>query len=251
MKKWTLLFALCWGLVSFSWASSGTAVWDKAPDRSSDMAALQHGAKLFANYCLNCHSASYMRFNRLRELGLSDKEIQGNLNFLSDKVGDLMQSAMDPRQAKAFFGTTPPDLTLIARSRSGDGGSGGDYVYSLLRSYYRDDSQATGWNNVVFPSVAMPNPLWQLQGERTPVWQEVQAHGEKTQVLRGWKQTQAGALSAAEFDNAVGDLAAYLTWMAEPVRHTRVRIGAWVMMFLGLFTLIAWRLNAAYWKDVK
>lgn len=251
MKKVFLAFALCFGALSSTWAASTGAAWDKAPNHQTNMAALQNGAKLFANYCLNCHTANFMRFNRLQDIGLTEKEIQGNLNFLSDKVGDLMKTAIDPKQAKAFFGATPPDLTVIARSRAGAGGTGGDYIYSLLRSYYRDHSKATGWNNTVFPNVAMPNPLWELQGERVPVWEEVEAHGEKIHVQRGWKQVKPGTLSEAAFDEAVGDLTAYLTWMSEPVRNTRVAIGVWVLMFLGVFAIVAWRLNAAFWKDVK
>lgn len=251
MKKVFLALALCMSVLTPSWASEGGAVWDKAPDRGTNVAALQNGAKLFVNYCLNCHTANFMRFNRLQDIGLNDKEIQGNLNFLSDKVGDLMKTAIDPKQAKAFFGATPPDLTVIARSRAGHAGTGGDYIYSLLRSYYRDPSKATGWNNTVFPNVAMPNPLWQLQGQREPIWEEVEAHGGKAHVLRGWKQVKAGTMSEAAFDDAVGDLAAYLTWMSEPVKNTRVAIGVWVLMFLGLFAIVAWRLNAAFWKDVK
>ena len=251
MKKVFLAFALCMSVLTPSWAAGGGAAWDKAPDRGTDLAALQHGAKLFVNYCLNCHSASFMRFNRLRDIGLTDKEIQSNLNFLTDKVGGMMVSAIDPDQAKAMFGKAPPDLTLIARSRAGHGGTGGDYVYSLLRSYYADPSKPTGWNNTIYPNIGMPNPLWQLQGQREPIFEEVEAHGEKTHVLRGWKQVKPGMMSERAFDDAVGDLAAYLTWMAEPVRNTRVAIGVWVLMFLGVFAIVAWRLNAAFWKDVK
>lgn len=251
MKKLIWAFALCLGFAGQASANSGGVAWDKAPSHGTDMTALQNGAKLFANYCLSCHTANFVRFNRLKDIGLTDKQIQANLNFLGGKVGDLMHTAIDPMEAKKYFGATPPDLSVIARSRSGHGGTGGDYIYTLLRSYYRDGSKLTGWNNTLFPSIAMPNPLWELQGEREPIYRKVEAHGQEVEVFEGWKQVKPGTMSEAEFDEAVGDLAAYLTWMAEPVRNTRVRIGAWVMLFLALFTVVAWRLNAAYWKDVK
>jgi ubiquinol-cytochrome c reductase cytochrome c1 subunit len=251
MKKLIGALALCLGFLGSASAASGGVPWDKAPSHGTDMTALQNGAKLFANYCLSCHTANYVRFNRLKDIGLTDQQIQSNLNFLSDKVGNLMQSAIDPRDAKAFFGAAPPDLSVIARSRSGAGGTGGDYIYTLLRSYYRDGTKLTGWNNTLFPAIAMPNPLWQLQGEREPVYRQVESHGHTIAVFDGWKQVKPGTMSESQFDEAVGDLAAYLTWMAEPVRNTRVRIGAWVMLFLAMFTLVAWRLNAAYWKDIK
>jgi ubiquinol-cytochrome c reductase cytochrome c1 subunit len=215
------------------------------------MAALQNGAKIFANYCLNCHAASYMRFNRLQDIGLTDKQIKENLNFISDKTGDLMQITMDPIEAKKWFGATPPDLSVIARSRAGSNGSGADYLYSFLRGYYRDPSKLTGWNNVVFPNVAMPNPLWELQGEREVVYKTVESHGHEAQVFAGWKDAKAGTMDQREFNDNIGDLVAYLQWMGEPAQNTRVRIGVFVLFFLGIFTLIAWRLNAAFWKDIK
>jgi ubiquinol-cytochrome c reductase cytochrome c1 subunit len=212
---------------------------------------LQNGAKIFANYCLNCHAASYMRFNRLQDIGLTDKQIKENLNFISDKTGDLMQITMDPVEAKKWFGATPPDLSVIARSRAGSNGSGADYLYSFLRGYYRDPSKLTGWNNVVFPNVAMPNPLWELQGEREVVYKTVESHGQETRVFAGWKDAKAGTMDQREFNDNIGDLVAYLQWMGEPAQNTRVRIGVFVLFFLGIFTLIAWRLNAAFWKDIK
>lgn len=251
IKKLLLALAVCASMSMQANAAGGGAAWDKAPNRINDMAALQRGAQLFANYCLNCHSAAYMRFNRLTDIGLSDKQIKENLNFISDKTGDLMEVTMDPAEAKAWLGAMPPDLSVIARSRAGSNGSGADYLYSFLRGYYRDPAKLTGWNNVVYPNVAMPNPLWQLQGEREPLYKTVDSHGHDTQVLTGWNQVSAGTLSPLEFNNAVGDLAAYLQWMGEPAQNTRVRIGVFVLFFLGIFTIVAWRLNAAYWKDIK
>src|SRR3982751_2726809 len=153
-------------------AESGGLAWDKAPNKTTDVQALQNGAKLFVNYCLNCHSAAYMRYNRLQDIGLTEQQIKDNLLFTDAKVGDTMVSSIDPRQAKQWFGGNPPDLTVIARSRSAAGqGTGADYLYTFLRTYYPDDSKATGWNNLAFPNVAMPHVLWQLQGIRKPVYE--------------------------------------------------------------------------------
>ena len=251
LKKILLAAALCASLVGGVHAASGGIAWDKAPSRTNDMAALQRGAKLFTNYCLNCHSAAFMRYNRMTDIGLTDKQIKENLNFITDKSGDLMKATIDPLEAKAWFGATPPDLSVIARSRAGSGGSGADYLYTFLRTYYRDSTKLTGWNNAAFPAVAMPNPLWQLQGEQAMLTKEVESHGEMTHVFNGFEQVSNGAMSPAEFDNAVGDLVAYLQWMGEPAQNTRVRIGVWVMLFLSIFTIVAWRLNAAFWKDIK
>lgn len=236
-------------------ASEGIA-WDKFPaNRVTDLAALQNGAKLFANYCLNCHSAAYMRYNRLRDIGLTEQQIKDNLVFTGVKVGDVMKTALDPKEAKEWFGAVPPDLTLIARSRAdGAKGSGADYVYTLLRSYYRDDTKATGWNNAAFPSIGMPFPLWELQGQQRAVFADEKDPHDATKtvhVFKGFEPITAGAMTREQYNEAAADLVAFLQWMAEPVQTQRVRIGVWVLLFLALFTVIAWRLNAAFWKDVK
>lgn len=251
MKKMLLGFALALGLTGLAQAAGGSFPIEKAPNRTNDMAALQNGAKIFVNYCLSCHSAAYMRYNRLRDIGLTDKQIAENLTFPTDKIGDTMKAAIDPRQAKEWFGANPPDLTVIARSRAAHGYTGADYIYTLLRTYYRDDTKATGWNNMVFPSIGMPNPLWELQGERKPVMDKVDSHGHQVEVLKGWEDVKAGTMTPAQFDQNVGDLVAYLQWMGEPAQNSRVRIGVWVMLFLGVFSLVAWRMNAAFWKDIK
>ena len=251
MKKIPLGLMLAMGLNGAVLSAGGGFPLDKAPQRTNDMAALQNGAKLFVNYCLSCHSASFMRFNRLRDIGLTDKQIAENLAFTTDKIGDTMKAAIDPKQAKAWFGANPPDLTLVARSRSGAGGTGADYIYTLLRSYYRDEAKPTGWNNLVFPNIGMPHPLWELQGERTPVYEKHESHGHEVQLFKSWEPGKAGTMTQEQYDQNVGDLVAYLQWMAEPAQNSRVRIGVWVLLFLGVFTLVAWRLNAAFWKDVK
>jgi ubiquinol-cytochrome c reductase cytochrome c1 subunit len=231
-------------------ATTGIA-WDKAPNKTNDLGSLQNGAKLFVNYCLNCHSAAYMRYNRLQDIGLTELQIKDNLLFATDKVGETMKASMDPKQAKDWFGGNPPDLTVIARSRAGAGGSGADYLYTYLRTYYRDETKATGWNNLAFPSVAMPHVLWEMSGERKPLFDEKEEHGRKVAVFKGWQQVTPGTMSPLQYDQAVADLVGYLQWMGEPAQNTRVRVGVWVLMFLLILTFVAWRLNAAFWKNVK
>lgn len=252
-----LLAALTWHGASLA-ASTGLVPWDKFDTkRVTDMAALQRGAKLFANYCLSCHSAGFMRYNRLRDIGLTDDQIRDNLIFTGAKVGDLMHIAMSPADAKEWFGAAPPDLTLIARSRAGFGkgaDSGADYIYTFLRTYYRDESKATGWNNAAFPNVGMPFPLWELQGQQRAVFEtRTDPHdaSKTTQVFKGFEMAQPGSMTQAQYNEAAADLTAFLYWMAEPQATSRVRIGVFVMLFLAVFIVIAWRLNAVYWKDIK
>lgn len=241
-----LLAAITWSGAAVA-ASAGLVPWDRFDTkRVTDMAALQRGAQLFANYCLNCHSAGFMRYNRLRDIGLSDQQIKDNFIFTGVKVGDLMTISMTPADAKDWFGAAPPDLTLIARSRAGFGqgaNSGADYIYTFLRTYYRDETKATGWNNAAFPNVGMPFPLWELQGQQRAVFE-----GER--FVR-FEQITPGTMTQAEFNIAMADLVAFLKWMGEPNQADRVRLGVWVLLFLSVFTVIAWRLNAAFWKDVK
>ncbi len=252
MKKLILTLIAALGILNGAHAAGGdTIAWDKAPKNTNDLAALQNGAKLFVNYCLNCHSAAFMRYNRLTDIGLSEQQIKDNLLFGSAKVGDTMKAAIDPKQAAEWFGANPPDLTLVARSRSGHAGSGADYLYTYLRTYYKDPTKATGWNNLAFPNVGMPHVLWELQGEREPQYETKKVHGHDTKVFTGWKQITPGTMTPLQYDQAMGDLVGYLQWMAEPAQNTRVRVGVWVLLFLGMFTVIAWRLNASFWKDIK
>jgi len=252
MKKLILTLLLALGVAAGAQAAGGDEIhWDKAPGSTNDLPSLQNGAKLFVNYCLNCHSAAYMRFNRLQDIGISEQQIKDNLLFVGAKVGDTMTSPIDPKEAKEWFGAVPPDLTLIARSRAGHGGTGADYLYTYMRSFYRDPSKPTGWNNLVFPNVGMPHVLWELQGEREPQFDKLLEHGHVTEVFKGWKQVAPGTLTPLQYDKATADLVGYLSWMAEPAQNHRVRVGAWVLLFLLVLTVIVWRLNAAFWKDVK
>ncbi|QKM49132.1 Cytochrome c1 [Burkholderia glumae] len=228
-------------------AGEGNFPLDRAPDNAENLVALQHGAQLFVNYCLNCHSANLMRYNRLTDLGISQKEIEANLLFTTDKVGNTMSVAMRPDDAKRWFGVAPPDLSVEARAR------GRDWLYTYLRSFYRDETRPTGWNNAVFENVSMPHVLWQLQGQRVPKYEEAtnEETGEKERKLVGFQTVTPGTLSSVDYDAAVADLVAYLGWMSEPEQQTRKRVGVWVLLFLGILTFFAWRLNAAYWKDIK
>ena len=256
MKKLLLSLLVAFGCVTSASANEGGYAWDKFPvEKMNDMAALQNGAKLFVNYCLNCHSAAYMRYNRMKDIGLTDDQIKKNLLFATEKVGDTMKTTLDPKQAKDWFGAQPPDLSVIARSRANlSMGSGADYLYTYLRTYYRDETKATGWNNLAFPDVAMPHALWELQGQRSAVFVEEKDPHNPSRVTHRFdrfEQLTPGKLDELQYKEAVGDLVAFLQWMGEPSQGKRVQIGVWVLIFLGLLTVFTWRLNAAYWKDVK
>ena len=251
MKKLIATLVLLPGL---TFASEGGFPLDKAPDHTKDLAALQNGAKLFVNYCLSCHSASALRYNKLQDLGLTEEQIKSNLLFTSDKVGSMMTVAMTPKDAKEWFGAAPPDLSVIARAKASSAGSGPDWLYTYLRTYYKDDTRATGWNNLTYPNVAMPHVLWELQGVRDAKFVEEKDPHDASKVTHkfaGFEQITPGKLTALEYDKSVADLVSFMTWMAEPAQNTRKRLGAWVLMFLGVFIVITWRLNASYWKDIK
>jgi len=254
MKLLKKLIAVVALVPALSLASEATFPLDHVQDRTKDLSSLQNGAKLFVNNCLNCHSASAMRYNRLKDIGLTDDQIKNNLLFTSDKVGDLMKVAIAPKDAKDWFGAVPPDLSVIARAKASDEGSGTDWLYTYLRTFYKDDTRPTGWNNLVFPNVSMPHVMWESQGIRTAKFvEEKDPHdpGKVAHKFAGFEQVKPGKISAIEFDNATADLVAFLAWMAEPAQHARKRLGVWVLLFLGCFLLLAWRLNASYWKEVK
>ncbi len=261
MKHFILRLLLACGLVAFlpltpALASEGGYPWDKFPaEKMNDQAALQRGARTFVNYCLGCHQAQYMRYNRLQDIGLSEDAIKKNLLFIGDKVGATMKTGVDPKQAAEWFGAAPPDLSVIARSRAAIGmGSGPDYLYTLWRTYYRDETKPSGWNNLAFPDIGMPHALWQLQGERRAKFvDEKDPHDPAHTVKRfvGFEQVTPGTQTEQQYNETVADLVAYLAWMGEPAAAKRTRVGVLVLLFLGLLIVITWRLNAAYWRDVK
>ncbi|MDM5175962.1 cytochrome c1 [Massilia sp. DJPM01] len=249
-KKLIAMLAL---LPALAFANEGGHKLDKAPERPS-LTSLQNGAKLFVNYCLNCHSASSMRYNRLKDLGLSEEQIKENLLFTGDKVGSLMTTALRPADAKEWFGVIPPDLSVIARAKASSAGSGPDYLYTYLRTFYKDETRPTGWNNLVVANVAMPHAMWQLQGVRTlKTAEEKDPHDESKTVHKvlGFEQVTPGSLTPLQFDEATADLVAYLEWMAEPAAATRKSLGVWVLFLMSIFALFAWRLSASFWKEVK
>ena len=229
-------------------ASGGDFPLDNAPNRLNSNASLQNGAKIFVNYCLGCHSAVSLRYNRLRDIGLSDQQIKDNLILGDQKVGDLMTIAMNPKDAKVWFGKVPPDLSVEARAR------GTDWLYTYFRTYYKDPERPTGWNNLVYPNVGMPHVLWQLQGERAAKFEDVKDPHDPSKtvkVFKGFEQLSPGTMKSQEYDDTIADLVAFMSWMAEPSQLERKRIGVVVLLFLAIFTLIAWRLNKAYWKDIR
>lgn len=222
---------------------------DRAPIDPHDTISLQRGARTFVNYCLNCHSANYMRYNRLRDIGLTEEQIRDNLIFGNAKVGDLMKIALEPKDAKQWFGTTPPDLTVIARSRASEHGSGADWLYTYLRSFYRDPNRPTGWNNTVFPNVGMPHVLYELQGTQVLRDEKVQGPGYlmtvPTLVL-----DKPGTMTPIEYDSMVADLVNYMTYMSEPARSTRTTLGLYVLLALSVLFVLAYLLKKEFWKDV-
>jgi ubiquinol-cytochrome c reductase cytochrome c1 subunit len=254
MKLLKKLIAVLAFVPALAMASEGGFPLDHAPDRTKDLAALQNGAKIFVNYCLNCHSASAMRYNRLRDIGLTEDQIKNNLLFTSEKVGDLMSVSMPAKDAKNWFGAVPPDLSVIARAKASSAGSGADWLYTYLRTFYKDDTRPTGWNNLVFPNVGMPHVMWELQGVRTAKFENVKDPHDASKTIHqfaGFEQVKPGQLSAIDYDQATADLVAYLEWMGEPAQNTRKRLGVWVLLFLSVFLLLAWLLSGSYWKTVK
>ena len=207
---------------------------DDSPNDVRDLVSLQSGARTYVNYCLGCHSMQYMRYNGLIELGLSEAQIKDNLMFTADKVGEPMKGPLEAKAAKAWFGVNPPDLSVIARVR------GADWLYSYLRSFYRDAKTTTGWNNTVFPNVAMPHALWTLQGEN--------GLDEKTHKLT---QRSKGSQSVTEYDATVRDLVNFLVYASEPAAADRKTIGIAVLFALGVLFIFAYLLKKEFWKDVK
>jgi len=235
--------------VSVVHAAGDNVKLDRAPINPADTESLQRGAALFVNYCLNCHSANYMRYNRLKDIGLNDKEILDNLVFSGGKVGDLMKIAMDANDAKLWFGAAPPDLTVIARSRASHAGPGADWLYTYLRTFYRDPSRPTGWNNTTFPNVGMPHVLWELQGEQELKANPIRADGYIATVEKP-ALVKPGKLAALEYDRAVADLVNYMVYMAEPAAQSRKTIGLVVLAFLSLMIVLMYALKKEFWKDV-
>ena len=209
----------------------------------SDIGSLQSGAKIYFNYCSGCHSLNLMRYSRIAEdLQLSEAQVMQNLNFTGANFGERIPSSMNAADGKAWFGAAPPDLSLMARAK------GVDYIYNYLKSFYLDPSRPIGWNNSVFPNASMPNALWEMQGLQTAKFKHVE--GGDALEFEGFELHQAGALKPAEFDEVARDVANFLQYAAEPAALQRKSMGIWVILFLSVFTLLAYFLKQEYWKDV-
>jgi ubiquinol-cytochrome c reductase cytochrome c1 subunit len=235
----TILFLLAAAPV-VAFASGASLHLDKAPVHLADQESLQRGARMFVNYCLNCHSAGSMRYSRLQDLGLTEDQIKDNLMFAAEKPGETMKVGMTKSDGKTWFGATPPDLSVIARSR------GADWLYTYLRGFYRDETRATGWNNTVFDKVGMPHVLWNLQGEMVPVMKKEGEH----EVIERLELVKPGSVTLAEYDAMVGDLVNYLVWMGEPAQLQRKQLGLIVLAFLAVFFVVAYYLKKEFWKDI-
>ena len=235
----TLLFLLIPVLASASGGSNANL--DSPNIDLADKSSLQRGARTFVNYCLSCHGASYMRYERMaKDLGISDELLRENLMFSTDKPGDLMVTSMSEEGARKWFGVVPPDLSVTARYRRPD------WIYTYLRSFYVDESTPAGWNNVLFPNVAMPNVLYEWQGTRRAYFAET----EGSKHFEGFEQVSDGQMTNEEFDLAIRDLTNFMVYLAEPAKLVRYRIGLWVTIFMVLFTILAYFLKKEYWRDV-
>ena len=252
MKRLLRVLIAAVALSSQSAAASESIRLDPARIDTRDVASLQAGARAFVNYCLNCHSASLMRYSRLQDIGLTEQQIKDNLLFSADKVGEMMNVAMSKKDGKDWFGVAPPDLSVIARAR------GADWLYTYLRGFYRDPSTTTGWNNLAFDRVAMPHVLWSLQGERVrtevtlkdPSGKDLgDGHGGVRKVVK-LETVTPGSMSTLEYDILSRDLVNFLVWVAEPNQILRKQVGFWVLLVLGILVMLTWLLKKEYWKDV-
>jgi ubiquinol-cytochrome c reductase cytochrome c1 subunit len=257
----TLAFALFAGPIA---ASTGSDILlEPAPIDRLNVESLQRGARTFVNYCLNCHSARYMRYNRLTDLGIDPAMIEENLMFASNKIGETMMVAMTPKDGKAWLGVPPPDLTVEARVR------GVDWLYNYFIGFYKDDAASSGWNNLVFPNVGMPHVLWEEAGTNKLVSTEYETHEEalaaaiavkglavlapakeKKYVVETVALDKQGILQPDEYKAMVADLVNYMDYMSEPAKNTRISIGLLVLLYLGLLFVFAYWLKREYWKDV-
>lgn len=241
MKK-LLIALLVMAAPSVSFGASTSVKLDPVKIDLNDKQSLQRGARIFVNYCLSCHSASYMRYNRMgQDLGISEELVEANLLFTGSKVGDLMKAVMPAADAKDWFGVVPPDLTLEARARSPE------WIYTYMRSFYRDDKSTSGWNNTVFPNVAMPHVLYEWQGHQRPVYKK----DDKGTHFAGFELERSGTMSKADYDKAMRDLTNFMVYLAEPAKLERKQLGVYVIIFLLVFLVLAYLLKKEYWKDVE
>jgi len=249
IRKIALALALSLGGAGLAWASSGSSdVIQPANNDVANTASLQRGARNFVNYCMGCHSARYVRYSRLAaDLGLTEAQVIENLMFSGDAIHDTMQVALPQAAAARWFGTAPPDLTLMARAK------GTDYIYSFLKSFYLDPKRPTGVNNLVLPNTSMPHVLWELQGYQAAVYdgESDPAHNAVHKKFTGFKLVEPGTLTPQQFDQFVRDTVNFLDYIGEPMQLERRNLGFRVLGFLLVFFLFAFLLKKEYWKDVK
>ena len=212
----------------------------------SDKTSLQRGARVFMNYCLTCHSAKYMRYNRMAEdLDITEAVLKSNLMFATDKPGDTMTISMTPDEGEKYFGVTPPDLSVIARVR------GADWLYTYFMTFYLDDKRPWGVNNLAFKDVAMPDVLWEYQGWQRPVYKEVKVEGDRTvKRIDHLELVKPGKLKPEEYQQMVNDLVNFLVYVGEPIQLKRYKIGSWVIIYLVILLFILYHLKKEYWRDV-
>lgn len=240
----TMMLAL---LPAVGFASSSNIHLDEVKIDLSDQASLQRGAKTFVNYCLSCHSASYMRYNRMAaDLGLTEEQVSANMGFITDKKGKfqfgaLMKATINADEAKAAFNTVPPDLSVTSRAR------GANWIYTYMRSFYRDEKTPSGWNNAVFENVSMPHVLWAWQGTQAA---EFKVGEDGIRHFEGFRTIKAGSMSEPEYDKIVRDLTAFMVYLGEPAKLVRYRLGVYVLLFLAFFGVFAYLLKKNYWKDI-
>lgn len=234
-------------LTQATFAASGDLPGYHIKVDTSDTSSLQRGARIFVNYCMGCHSAAYMRYNRLgADLGITDDVLKSNFMFGTDKIGDTLEIAMRPADAANFFvGITPPDLSVIARSR------GANWLNAYFMTFYSDSSRPFGVNNLQFKDVAMPHVLWELQGTQKPVYKTMtKKDGTEVEVIDSLEQVSPGKLTPEEYKATIYDLVNFLVYLSEPAKFQRQKIGIWVIVYLLLFLVLAYLLKKEYWKDV-
>ena len=241
---------ICVWLMGFapSWvAASSTVKLDHANIDLNDVDSMRRGAKYFADYCFNCHSIHFMRYSRVaKDLKIPEDEVATTMLYTGAKIGDPMNIALDAEDAKRWFGVAPPDLSVVTRSR------GVDWIYTYLRSFYKDESRPWGVNNAVFKDVAMPHVLWELQGlQEATIGTVKSSEGSEISVITGFTLADKGKMSPEEFNNAVRDIVAFLAYVGEPTKTTRLSMGRWVLAFLVVYFIIMFLLKKEYWKDIK
>jgi ubiquinol-cytochrome c reductase cytochrome c1 subunit len=240
----TLAFAALATFSSVDLHAAGGGALQEIHVNLDDRASLQRCAALFMNYCAGCHSLGYQRYSRTaQDLGLSEEQVMTYLNFTGAKFGEHMNSAMDPADGEAWFGKAPPDLSLVARAKPG----GPDWTYTFLKSFYVDETRPAGWNNTLLAGSSMPNVLWSLQGIQRPIYGE--SRGGATPVER-LELASTGLQDPKRFEQTVRDITAFLTYVGEPAALKREAYGVWVILFLAVFTFLAWLLKTEYWRDV-